>query len=75
MTNALQLHPKVTGGSLSGAVALIVIALLKHWNVHLDEVTASAITVVVGSVGAWLTPATSRLQELLDGPPPAPPVA
>lgn len=74
MSNALTLHPKTAGGTLSGAVALIVVALLKHWHVNLDDVTSSALTVIAGSVGAWLAPVASHWQGELEGPPP-PPVA
>lgn len=69
--NALQLHPKVAGGTLSGAVTICVLALLQHWNITVGDVTAGAITVIVTAVGGWLSPISAKFEDDLAPPPPA----
>jgi hypothetical protein len=56
MSAPLDIHPKVAGGTLSGAVALIVLWALSYWIVVPPEV-AAAFTLALASIGGWLAPA------------------
>jgi len=55
MNGALNIHPKVAGGTLSGALALIVLWALSYWVVAPPEV-AAAFTLLLGGIGGWLAP-------------------
>jgi len=55
VNGSLNIHPKVAGGTLSGALALIILWALSYWVIVPPEV-AAAFTLLLGSVGAWLAP-------------------
>ncbi len=55
-------HPKFVGGSIGGAVALIVIMELNRRGITIESDEASAITLVLGALFSWLAPS-------LTGPP------
>ena len=62
MGGALVLHPKVVGGSLSGACGVLCVWLLGLAHVGVDPIVASALTVVLGGFGAWLAPLAARIE-------------
>jgi hypothetical protein len=62
MANALDIHPKVAGGTISSALTLIIVWVASYW-VTVPTEPAIALSVVLGFVGGWLTP---------PGPSPAP---
>lgn len=62
MNSALELHPKVAGGSLSGAVGLIVLWVLSLWHVSVTPEESGALVLVLGSVGAYFAPLLKKEQ-------------
>lgn len=61
MNGALNIHSKVAGGGLSGALALVILAVVGHWLTISPEV-AAGITAIVGFVGSWLAPVIAANQ-------------
>jgi hypothetical protein len=56
MNGKLNLHQKVAGGGLSGALALIILWVLSYW-VKVPVEVGSAFTLLLSFAGAWLSPA------------------
>ena len=56
MNSALDVHPKVVGGSLSGSAGILVIWLLGLAHVTVDPVVAGALVAIASGLGAWLAP-------------------
>jgi len=56
MNNALDVHPKVVGGGLGSAAAVLVVWLLGLAHVTVDPVVAGALVAVLASIGGWLAP-------------------
>lgn len=69
MNGKLNLHPKVAGGTLSGALALIVLWGLSYALVVPPEV-AAAFTLVLSFVGGWLAPTFANSPAALIDPAP-----
>lgn len=57
MNGALQIHPKIAGASLSGALSLIVIYVLGRFNITVTPDVAGAISVIFSFAGGYLSPA------------------
>lgn len=57
MNGALNIHPKVAGGTLSGALALLIIWVLMLCHVAVPDVAAGALVVALSGLGGWLAPA------------------
>lgn len=51
-----NIHAKVKGGTVSGAVAVLVLWLLST-KVAVPTPASDAITVIIAALGGWLTPA------------------
>lgn len=69
MNGNLAIHPKVVGGSLSGAVVLIALAILGHFGIHPSGETDAAATLIVASVGAYFAPLLEDEQPGVSTPP------
>lgn len=63
MNGTLNIHPKVVGSTLAGALAVLVIWILSLWNVTVPETAAGALVVVLGGVGGWLSPVLSSIEK------------
>jgi hypothetical protein len=57
MNGTLDVHPKVAGGTLAGAAALLIVWILSLCHVAVPDVAASALAVILGTLGGWLAPA------------------
>jgi hypothetical protein len=53
---ATDIHPKVTGAGLAGAVATAVIAVLKTRGVHIDASEASAVATLSAVLAGYIAP-------------------
>lgn len=62
MNSALELHPKVAGGGISGALALIILWVLALWHITVPPEVAAAGTLILGSVGAYFSPLAKKEQ-------------
>jgi hypothetical protein len=56
MNGPLDLHPKTTAASLSGALGVLTVWILGLAHVTVDPVVAAAIPTVLAGCGAWLAP-------------------
>lgn len=52
--NALNVHPKVVGGTLAGTLAAIVVYALTLAGIHVPDVAAAALTTGFAGLGGWL---------------------
>jgi len=59
--NALTIHPKVAGSSLSGALTLIILYAVSTFlpSVKITPEVAAAITLILTFAGGWLAPAAA----------------
>lgn len=55
MNGALNIHPKVAGFTISGAVAFIVLRVLGHYYA-IDSELSEAVTFLFGALGGYLAP-------------------
>lgn len=62
MNGALNIHPKVAGMTLTGALSVLAVWILGLAHVQVDPVAAGALTVVIGAFGGWLAPILKREQ-------------
>lgn len=60
MNGPLDIHPKVAGMTLTGALGILAVWILGLAHVQVDPVAASALAVVVGAFGGWLAPILKR---------------
>lgn len=56
MNGALEIHPKVAGGSLAGALALIIVWGLSLAHVAVPTEVGMAFTLVLAFAGGWAAP-------------------
>jgi hypothetical protein len=56
MNGPLNIHPKVAGGSLSGALALIIIWVFSLVHIQVPVEVAAAMVLVFTFAGGWLAP-------------------
>jgi hypothetical protein len=54
--NALTIHPKVAGGTLSGALGLIIVWLFSLGHIDVPPEVSGAMVLVLMFAGGWLTP-------------------
>lgn len=57
MNGALDIHPKVAGGALSGALAILIVWILSLIGVQVPDVAAAALATALAGFGGWLAPA------------------
>jgi hypothetical protein len=62
MNGALNLHPKVVGGTGGGTLGILVVWLLGLAHVTVDPVVAGALVTVLAFVGGYLAPVFHALQ-------------
>lgn len=67
MNGALNLHPKVVGGTGGGTIGVLVVWLLGLAHVTVDPIVAGALVTVLAFVGGWLAPVFHSLQGHLIG--------
>jgi hypothetical protein len=56
MNGSLNLHPKVVGGTGSGALGILIVWLLGLAHITVDPVVAGALVTALAFVGGWLAP-------------------
>ena len=54
---ALDIHPKVAGGTLAGALAILIVWILGLEGVAVPDVAAAALVTALSGLGGWLAPA------------------
>jgi hypothetical protein len=59
VNGALNLHPKVAGGTLAGSLTLIVVWVLSLVHVIVPLEIGMAFTLLFTFVGGWLAPASA----------------
>ncbi len=57
MNGPLDIHPKVAGSSLAGAIAVLIVWVLGLVHVAVPDVAAGALVVALTTFGGWLAPA------------------
>jgi hypothetical protein len=57
MKGALDIHPKVAGGTLSGSLAVLIVWILSLRGIAVPDVAIGALVVFFTAVGGWLAPA------------------
>lgn len=56
MNGALNIHPKVVGSTLAGAIAVLIIWILGLEHITVPETAAGALVVLIGGIGGYLSP-------------------
>lgn len=56
MNGALNLHPKVAGGSLAGALGILIDWIFTLTHVHATPPVSGAIVLLLCFLGGWLAP-------------------
>lgn len=59
MNGALEIHPKVAGGTLAGSLTLIVVWILGLFGVAVPLEIGMAFTLLFTFAGGWLAPASA----------------
>lgn len=62
MNGSLSLHPKVAGGTVSGALTLIILWVLSLWHVTVPPEIAAAGTLILATLGAYFAPLADKEQ-------------
>ncbi len=63
MNGGLDLHPKVAGASLAGALGLIVVWLFSLGHITVPNEVAAAIVLALTFAGGWAAPTATRTTE------------
>ena len=56
MNGKLDLHPKVVGSTLAGALTILIVYGLSLGHITVPTVASAALTVVISGIGGWLAP-------------------
>lgn len=57
MKGLLDIHPKVAGGTLAGAFAVLIVWILSLVGIPVPAAADAALVVVLSGIGGWLAPA------------------
>jgi len=57
MNGALDIHPKVAGGTIAGAIAVLIVWILNLAGIPVPDVADAALVVILTALGGWLAPA------------------
>lgn len=63
-TGALDINPKVSGATLAGALAIVLVWILGAFDVDVPVEGGAAITTLLAATGGYLTPVTTGLGRL-----------
>lgn len=56
MNGPLNIHPKTTGASLSGALGILIVWLLTALHVAVSPEASGAIVIALAGLGSYLAP-------------------
>jgi hypothetical protein len=57
MNGRLDIHPKVAGATLAGALAVLIVWILSLVGIPVPDVADAALVTVLSGLGGWLAPA------------------
>lgn len=75
MKGALDIHPKVAGGTIAAAGAVLIVWILSLAGISVPVVADGALVTVLSGLGGWLAPASYPPSAAAPSQPPAAPAS